>query len=97
MDYCEGGHVNDYQYFIKNGISTMEISSKLGELYSEMIFTHGYVHCDPHPGNILVRKTPKNGIEVSLLDHGLYTVSRRLNLRTCSLAAFSLTLSISLY
>jgi len=29
------------------------------------------VHCDPHPGNILVRKKD-NGPEIVLLDHGLY-------------------------
>lgn len=25
-------------------------------MFSEMIFVHGFVHCDPHPGNVLVRK-----------------------------------------
>lgn len=24
------------------------------ELFAEMIFVHGFVHGDPHPGNILV-------------------------------------------
>ena len=45
----------------------------LGKLYSEMIFEHGYIHSDPHPGNVLVRR--HNGEEqIVLLDHGLYTV-----------------------
>lgn len=39
-----------------------------------MIFVHGYVHCDPHPGNVLVRNTPKKELEIVLLDHGLYQV-----------------------
>ncbi|KAL5008761.1 hypothetical protein ScPMuIL_014342 [Solemya velum] len=36
-----------------------------------MIFVQGYVHCDPHPGNVLVKKT-KHGPQIVLLDHGLY-------------------------
>nr|KAF6482926.1 aarF domain containing kinase 1 [Rousettus aegyptiacus] len=44
-------------------------------MYSEMIFINGFVHCDPHPGNVLVRKRPDTGkAEVVLLDHGLYQV-----------------------
>lgn len=44
-------------------------------MYSEMVFVHGFVHCDPHPGNVLVRKRPDTGkAEIVLLDHGLYQV-----------------------
>ncbi len=44
-------------------------------MYSEMIFVHGFVHCDPHPGNVLVRKCPQSKkTEIVLLDHGLYQV-----------------------
>lgn len=40
-----------------------------------MIFVNGFVHCDPHPGNVLVRKHPGTGrAEIVLLDHGLYQV-----------------------
>lgn len=40
-----------------------------------MIFVNGFVHCDPHPGNVLVRKGPDTGkVEIVLLDHGLYQV-----------------------
>lgn len=72
MQFCEGGQVNDREYLEKNGISAMEVSEHLGQLYSEMIFVQGYVHCDPHPGNLLVRKGSR-GATLVLLDHGLYT------------------------
>uniref|UniRef100_L7LWN6 ABC1 atypical kinase-like domain-containing protein n=1 Tax=Rhipicephalus pulchellus TaxID=72859 RepID=L7LWN6_RHIPC len=72
MQFCEGGQVNDKAYMEKNGISAMEVSSRLGQLYSEMIFVQGYVHCDPHPGNLLVRQGSQ-GPTLVLLDHGLYT------------------------
>lgn len=45
-----------------------------------MIFKHGFVHCDAHPGNIMIRKKPKrnpnqpNDYQIVLLDHGLYRV-----------------------
>jgi len=47
-----------------------------------MIFTHGFVHCDPHPGNVLINplkpslenKDKNSEFEIVLIDHGLYTV-----------------------
>uniref|UniRef100_A0A7N4P8R3 AarF domain-containing protein kinase 1 n=1 Tax=Sarcophilus harrisii TaxID=9305 RepID=A0A7N4P8R3_SARHA len=53
----------------------LKISRQLGKMYSEMIFVNGFVHCDPHPGNVLVRKCPGTGkVEIILLDHGLYQI-----------------------
>nr|KAF6310689.1 hypothetical protein mMyoMyo1_008747 [Myotis myotis] len=38
-----------------------------------MIFVNGFVHCDPHPGSVLVRKGPDTAeAEIVLLDHELY-------------------------
>ncbi|XP_060079733.1 aarF domain-containing protein kinase 1-like [Ylistrum balloti] len=71
MEYFEGGKVDDREYMKSHGISVNEVSRKLGKLYSEMIFVQGYVHCDPHPGNVLVKKT-ETGVDIILLDHGLY-------------------------
>ena len=56
-------------------IYVFQVSQKIAKLYSEMIFFRGYVHCDPHPGNVLVNKDDQGRVEVVLLDHGLYTVS----------------------
>jgi aarF domain-containing kinase len=52
-----------------------KVSSKVGQIYSEMIFVQGYIHCDPHPGNILIRKNSRGVVDIVLLDHGLYHVS----------------------
>ncbi|XP_046338641.1 aarF domain-containing protein kinase 1-like [Haliotis rufescens] len=71
MEFCEGGKVDDKEYMKQHNISVNEVSQKLGKLYSEMIFVQGYVHCDPHPGNVFVHKT-KKGTNIILLDHGLY-------------------------
>ncbi|KAM4853875.1 aarF domain-containing protein kinase 1 isoform 2-T3 [Thomomys bottae] len=75
MEFVEGGQVNDKEYMERNKINVNEISRHLGKMYSEMIFVNGFVHCDPHPGNMLVRKHPDTGkAEIVLLDHGLYQV-----------------------
>lgn len=75
MDYLEGGQVNDMEYIEANKIDKFEVASKIGQLYSNMIFINGFVHSDPHPGNILVKKNSSGSIDVVLLDHGLYAVS----------------------
>jgi aarF domain-containing kinase len=75
MEYVEGGQVNDLNYIKKNKIDPNEVSQKIGLLYSQMIFTHGFIHADPHPGNILVRKSCTGNTEIVLLDHGLYAAS----------------------
>jgi aarF domain-containing kinase len=45
------------------------------ELFSAQMFSWGWVHCDPHPGNIIVRPSPSNPSrpQLVLIDHGLYT------------------------
>ncbi|KAI0751690.1 ABC1-domain-containing protein [Daedaleopsis nitida] len=48
------------------------------DLFSAQIFDWGWVHCDPHPGNIIIRPHPdaarakKGQAQFVLLDHGLY-------------------------
>lgn len=72
MEYVKGGKVDDLEYIDKHKIDRLDVAEKLGHLYSRMIFIDGFVHSDPHPGNILLRKNEKNQTEVLLLDHGLY-------------------------
>lgn len=55
MEYCGGFEIGvlgqgknpEFEPFKK------EISKKITQLYSDMIFLHGYVHCDPHPGSLV--------------------------------------------
>lgn len=71
MEFLEGGQVNDLEYMRVHRLNPYEVTSKLGRLYSHMIFIEGFVHSDPHPGNILVRNRNSQA-EIVLLDHGLY-------------------------
>jgi len=71
MEFCKGGKIDDVQYYRDNKINENQVLSYLSKLFSQMIFTRGYIHCDPHPGNILISK--KDGqTQIILLDHGLY-------------------------
>uniref|UniRef100_A0A1B6MKA0 Protein kinase domain-containing protein n=1 Tax=Graphocephala atropunctata TaxID=36148 RepID=A0A1B6MKA0_9HEMI len=72
MEFLEGGQVNDLEYIKAKRINPFEVSDKLGQLYSHMIFIEGFVHSDPHPGNILVHREPSGQTSLVLLDHGLY-------------------------
>jgi len=73
MEYFSGAHINDVDTLKSQGIDVFDVSSKIGQMYSKMIFDDGYVHCDPHPGNVLVQKNSAGVTQVVLLDHGLYT------------------------
>ena len=72
MEYMPGIQVNDRQKLNQQGISVEQTIERVTEMYSEMIFKHGFIHCDPHPGNVLIKRGPDGKPHVVLLDHGLY-------------------------
>lgn len=48
-----------------------DVAKLLSSVFNEQVFLEGFVHCDPHPSNALIRK--QNGKPfLVLLDHGLY-------------------------
>jgi len=72
MEFIHGTKVNNVEGLRKLGLHPKDVTTKLIDLFSDQIFLHGFVHCDPHPGNLLVRVTPEGQPEVVILDHGLY-------------------------
>ncbi|EGY21024.1 ABC transporter [Verticillium dahliae VdLs.17] len=54
------------------GVSTKDVMTTMIDLFSAQIFKWGVVHCDPHPGNIFIRRKPNGRAELVLIDHGLY-------------------------
>ncbi|KAI5289034.1 hypothetical protein KEM54_004517 [Ascosphaera aggregata] len=54
------------------GVSLADVMGTMVDLFSAQIFLWGFVHCDPHPGNIIVRRQPSGRAELVILDHGLY-------------------------
>ena len=54
------------------GLSLKTVMQTMVDLFSAQIFLWGLVHCDPHPGNIFIRRKPNGKPELVLIDHGLY-------------------------
>ena len=54
------------------GLSYKPIMETMVSLFSAQMFLWGLVHCDPHPGNIFIRRLPNGKSELVLIDHGLY-------------------------
>lgn len=71
-EFCEGCKVNDVETINSMGLAVQDIAEKLIKTFAEQIFYTGFIHSDPHPGNVLVRKGPDGKAELVLLDHGLY-------------------------
>ncbi|KAF5350128.1 hypothetical protein D9756_009121 [Leucocoprinus leucothites] len=53
---------------------TQSIMHTMVSLFSAQMFNWGWVHCDPHPGNIIIRPSPTSPTQpqLVLIDHGLY-------------------------
>ncbi|GFR41354.1 hypothetical protein Agub_g2037, partial [Astrephomene gubernaculifera] len=71
MEFVEGMGVTDVAALRAAGLDPRQVSLLVAETFSDMIFTHGYVHCDPHAANMMVRKV-NGSAQLVLLDHGLY-------------------------
>ena len=68
----------------------VKISERLGVIFSDLIFKYGFVHADPHPGNVLInptkdaskkaasKKKDESDFQIVLIDHGLYQVNLQL-------------------
>ncbi|PIA63956.1 hypothetical protein AQUCO_00201343v1 [Aquilegia coerulea] len=72
MQFCSGHKVDDVGSLKEAGINPTKVAKALMEVFAEMVFVHGFVHGDPHPGNILVAPEGRSGFSLVLLDHGIY-------------------------
>ncbi|CAJ2502239.1 Uu.00g096330.m01.CDS01 [Anthostomella pinea] len=75
-----GSRLDDLDFLDSNHIDRDEVSATLSHIFNEMIFgKNAPLHCDPHGGNIAIRKTTRKrkggaNFEIILYDHGLYRV-----------------------
>ncbi|ONH69690.1 ABC1 family protein MCP2 [Cyberlindnera fabianii] len=80
MEFIGGERLDNTEFMDKNGINRSEVSACLSHTFNNMVFTPGVgVHCDPHGGNLAIRRKPADGnpsnpfnFEIILYDHGLY-------------------------
>lgn len=78
--------IGKYQLLENQGFNLKTIMLQITKIYARQVFTWGVVHCDLHPGNLMVRKikVPENNLlkrffynekeiqQLIILDHGLY-------------------------
>lgn len=67
MEKIDGVKLKETEQLVASGIDLEEVARRGAELYLEMIFTHGFYHADPHPGNIVLLP----GNVIGLLDFGM--------------------------
>ena len=75
MENVPGHRTDDLDYLDTNGIDRDEVSAALARIFNEMIFGDTPLHCDPHGGNIAIRKNNARrepNFDIILYDHGLY-------------------------
>ncbi|XP_077215011.1 ABC2 homolog 9 [Tasmannia lanceolata] len=80
MEFMDGAGITDVNAIRRLGIQPKEVAKLISQAFAEMTFKHGFVHCDPHAANMLVRPMPsskwnilgKRKPQLILLDHGLY-------------------------
>lgn len=74
MSFEEGRFVHTPGALDDMGLQKSDVARVISRTFCEQIFRHGFVHCDPHEANLLIRKHPtKEGLpQIVLLDHGLY-------------------------
>lgn len=61
-EFVDGYKVDNIDGLKSSGLSLKDVSRRLLEVYSFMIFNKGFFHSDPHPGNIIINKDNKIGI-----------------------------------
>ncbi|XP_061197796.1 uncharacterized aarF domain-containing protein kinase 5-like isoform X2 [Saccostrea echinata] len=71
-EFIDGHKISDKKAIEKMGLSLYDVDTKLCRAFADQIFLSGFVHADPHPGNVFIRKDAKGKAQLVLLDHGLY-------------------------
>eukprot|EP00752_Nemacystus_decipiens_P004907 g4466.t1 len=55
MDFVHGLKISDKEGIEGEGMNPAEVAKTVTRTFGEMIYCHGFLHCDPHPGNLMVR------------------------------------------
>ena len=71
-EWVEGVKVDDAAGLRFLGLDPADLDEKLVRVFSRQLFHTGFVHGDPHPGNVHVRRGADGKAQLILLDHGLY-------------------------
>lgn len=63
--------ISDVDALVSAGINPNAVAAELARNTFEQIFTYGYFHADPHPGNIFVSKVGDDDFKITFIDFGM--------------------------
>ena len=74
MEFEEGFKATEVDKMQEVGLKRRDVAHLISSVFASQVFSldDGFVHCDPHPANVLVRKASNGKPELVLVDHGLY-------------------------
>eukprot|EP01094_Clydonella_sp_ATCC50884_P027759 TRINITY_DN8103_c0_g1_i1.p1 TRINITY_DN8103_c0_g1~~TRINITY_DN8103_c0_g1_i1.p1 ORF type:complete len:519 (-),score=137.06 TRINITY_DN8103_c0_g1_i1:255-1811(-) len=86
-EWIDGVKITDVHGMKRVGASNHWVMDRIINVFGHQIFSTGFIHCDPHPGNMLIRPRPDGrGTQLVLLDHGMYIrASERFRKQYCEL------------
>lgn len=58
-EFIDGCRITDVPKIEAMGLSPLKVFDAFARTFGEMVFSFGFLHCDPHPGNALVRPRPE--------------------------------------
>ncbi|KII62664.1 putative aarF domain-containing protein kinase 5 [Thelohanellus kitauei] len=70
--HLTGDRILTMEYINGVKLDHNSLGETLIKAFATQIFRYGFVHADPHPSNLLVRRKVDGKAELVLLDHGLY-------------------------
>ena len=67
MEFIEGARITNHKLLSEWDIDGSTVARALLEAYMQQLLVYGFIHVDPHPGNLLI--LPEN--RIGLLDFGM--------------------------
>ena len=61
MEFVRGAKIDDGPALRAAGVDPREAAEALADTFARTLLCHGFVHGDPHPGNMLVRRQSEDG------------------------------------
>ncbi|CAM9777957.1 unnamed protein product, partial [Hapterophycus canaliculatus] len=61
MEFVHGLKISDREGIERGGMDPAGVARTVTRAFGDMIYCHGFLHCDPHPGNLMVRPLPCAG------------------------------------
>ncbi|CAB9514309.1 aarF domain-containing protein kinase 1 [Seminavis robusta] len=73
MAFEEGFRATNVEAIRQANMKPKDVAQLISRVFHSQTFLDAWVHCDPHPANVLLRKSPVTGKpQMVLVDHGLY-------------------------